>query len=137
MTTRATRTFCARWRSSRCGGPWVRAERLRVLSAERKHDSKIVTVASGGQAATRVIVETQGVAIKENGPRETVARYGEVYAFAPATIVVHRDEPTQIEFWNLQADDDHDFILMDDHWSVLMKVLLPALKKTSVRVHVS
>ncbi len=71
------------------------------------------------------------MAIKENGAKETLARYGEVYAFAPATIIVHRDEPTEIEFWNLQADDDHDFMLMDSHWSVLMKVLLPALKKTS------
>jgi plastocyanin len=94
-------------------------------------NSKIVTVTTDGQPATRVIVQTQGVAIKENGPRETVAKYGEVYAFAPATIIVHRDEPTQIEFWNLQADDDHDFMLMDSHWSVMMKALLPALKKTS------
>jgi len=93
--------------------------------------SRIVTVRDNEQPATRVIVETQGVAIKENGPRETVRQYGEVYAFAPSTIVVHRDEPTQIEFWNLQPDDDHDFMLMDSRWSVLMKALLPALKKTS------
>jgi plastocyanin len=94
-------------------------------------NSKIVTVTANGQPAARVIVQTQGIAIKENGPRETVAKYGEVYAFAPATIVVHRDQPTQVEFWNLQPDDDHDFMLMDSHWSVMMKVLLPALKKTS------
>lgn len=93
--------------------------------------SKIVTVTENGQAAARVIVQTQGVAIKESGPKEAVAKYGEVYAFAPATIFVHRDEPTLIEFWNLQPDDDHDFMLMDPHWSVLMKALLPALKKTS------
>src|ERR1051325_5071991 len=94
-------------------------------------DSKIVTVTTDTQPAARLIVQTQGVAIKETGPRETVAKYGEVYAFAPATLIVHRDEPTQIEFWNLQPDDDHDFMLMDSRWSVLMKVLLPALKKTS------
>lgn len=93
--------------------------------------AKIVSVATSGQPAARVIVQTQGVAIKETGPRETVARYGEVYAFAPATIIVHREEPTLIEFWNLQPDDDHDFMLMDPRWSVMMKVLLPALKKTS------
>ena len=93
--------------------------------------SKIVTVTTSGQPQARVIVQTQGVAIKENGPKEAVAMYGEVYAFAPSTIIVHRDEPTQIEFWNLQADDDHDFMLMDPHWSVMMKALLPALKKTS------
>jgi plastocyanin len=93
--------------------------------------SKIVTVTAGGQPAARLIVQTQGVAIKETGPKETVAQYGEVYAFAPSTLIVHRDEPTLIEFWNLQPDDDHDFMLMDPHWSVMMKALLPALKKTS------
>ena len=94
-------------------------------------NTKIVSVSPTGQPATRVIVQTQGVAIKETGPRETVARFGEVYAFAPATIIVHRDEPTLIEFWNLQPDDDHDFMLMDPQWSVMMKVMLPALRKTS------
>ena len=94
-------------------------------------NTKIVSVSPTGQPATRVIVQTQGVAIKGTGPRETVARFGEVYAFAPATIIVHRDEPTLIEFWNLQPDDDHDFMLMDPQWSVMMKVMLPALRKTS------
>ena len=94
-------------------------------------NSKIVTVATTGQPAARVIVQTQAVAIKENGPKETVATFGEVYAFAPSTILVHRDEPTLIEFWNLQGDDDHDFMLLDPQWSVMMKVVLPALKKTS------
>jgi plastocyanin len=95
--------------------------------------SRIVTVTPGsdGHAGARVIVQTQAVAIKETGPKETVATFGEVYAFAPAMFVVHRDEPTLIEFWNLQGDDDHDFMLMDPHWSVMMKVVLPALKKTS------
>ena len=94
-------------------------------------NSRIVTVSLTGQPAARVIVQTQAVAIKENGPKETVATFGEVYAFAPSTILVHRDEPTLIEFWNLQSDDDHDFMLMDPQWSVMMKVVLPALKKTS------
>jgi plastocyanin len=94
-------------------------------------NSRIVSVTTNGQPMARVIVQTQGIAIKEGGPKETVASYGEVYAFAPATIIVHRDEPTLIEFWNLQPDDDHDFMLMDPHWSVMMKVMLPALKKTS------
>ena len=38
------------------------------------------------------------------GPRATVARFGEVYAFSPAFVAVHRDEPTEISFWNLQPD---------------------------------
>ena len=94
-------------------------------------NSRIVTVSPTGQPAARVIVQTQAIAIKETGPKETVARFGEVYAFAPATIIVHRDEPTLIEFWNLQPDDPHDFMLMDPQWSVMMKVMLPALQKTS------
>lgn len=94
-------------------------------------NARIVSVTTTGQPATRVIVQTHGVAIKETGPKETVARFGEVYAFAPATIIVHRDEATLIEFWNLQPDDDHDFMLMDSRWEVMMKVMLPALRKTS------
>jgi plastocyanin len=97
-------------------------------------DAKIVTVStmsSGEQAAARLIVQTQGVAIKETGPKATVAQFGEVYAFAPSTLLVHRDEPTLIEFWNLQPDDDHDFMLMDSRWAVMMKITLPSLQKTA------
>jgi len=94
-------------------------------------NSRIVTVTLDGPAQARVVVQTHGAAIKETGPKETVAAFGEVYAFSPATIVVHRDEPTRIEFWNLQDDDDHDFMLWDSRRDVMMKVLLPALKKTS------
>jgi plastocyanin len=94
-------------------------------------DSQIVSVTTTGQPATRIIVQTQAVAIKETGPKQTVSRFGEVYAFAPGTLIVHRDEPTLIEFWNLQPDDDHDFMLMDPRWAVLMKVMLPALQRTS------
>lgn len=94
-------------------------------------NARIVSVTTKGQPAARVVVQTHGVAIKETGPKETVARFGEVYAFSPATIIVHRDEPTLIEFWNLQPDDDHDFMLMDSRLEVMMKVTLPALRKTS------
>jgi plastocyanin len=93
--------------------------------------ARTLTVTPTGHAAARIIVLTQAVAIKETGPKETVAKFGEVYAFSPTTLIVHRDEPTQITFWNLQADDDHDFMLMDPRWNVLMKVLLPALQKVS------
>lgn len=47
------------------------------------------------------------------------------------SFAVHRDEPTAVSFWNLQADDDHDFMLADQDLNVLMKVKLPALQKTS------
>ena len=94
--------------------------------------SKTVTVSSEGSPAENAItVLTQAVAIKETGPKKTVARFGEVYSFAPSFIGVHRDQPTAISFWNLQADDDHDFMLVDPDLDVLMKVKLPALRKTS------
>jgi plastocyanin len=93
--------------------------------------SKTVTVSKDAAPAAEVIVLTQAIAIKETGPKQTVARFGEVYAFAPAFIAVHRDEPTSIRFWNLQADDDHDFMLIDPRFNVLMKVMLPALKEIS------
>lgn len=93
--------------------------------------SKVVVVTRGeGPADAAITVLTQAVAIKETGPKQTVARFGEVYAFAPSFIVVYRDEPTVISFWNLQEDDDHDFMLADPDLNVLMKVQLPALQKT-------
>jgi plastocyanin len=94
--------------------------------------SKVVSVTTTESAAQAgITVLTQAVAIKETGPKETVARFGEVYAFAPSFIAVHRDEPTAISFWNLQSDDEHDFMLVDPDMTVLMKVTLPPLKKTS------
>ena len=94
-------------------------------------DAHILTVSKTGQPSARVIVLTQAVAIKETGPKEAVARFGEVYAFSPNFFVVHRDEPTLIEFWNLQGDDEHDFMLMDPHWAIMMELLLHKLAKTS------
>jgi plastocyanin len=93
--------------------------------------SKIVTVTRNGEAAAEIIVLTQPVAIKENGPKETINAFGEVYAFSPTFIAVHRDEPSQITFWNLQPDDDHDFALLGPDLNILMYVDLPPLKKTS------
>ena len=94
--------------------------------------SKVVSVTKEESSATAAVtVLTEAVAVKETGPKKTVARFGEVYAFAPSFIAVHRDEPTAISFWNLQADDDHDFMLVDPDFNVLMKVKLPALQKTS------
>jgi len=93
-------------------------------------DAKIVTATAQVSAAAGVTVLTQALAIKESGPKETVGRFGEVYAFTPSFIVVHRDEPTAITFWNLQADDDHDFMLADARGHVLMHQLLPALQET-------
>jgi plastocyanin len=90
----------------------------------------IVTVEKGDTAAAEVVVLTRGVAIRETGPKSTVKRFGEVYAFSPATIIVHRDEPTRLRFWNLQPDDEHDVMLADPESNVLMKVTLPPLRET-------
>jgi plastocyanin len=94
--------------------------------------SRVVTVTAEEPAAeSGITVLTQAMAVKETGPKQTVARFGEVYAFSPTFIAVHRDEPTPITFWNLQGDDDHDFMLVDPDRNVLMNVKLPALRKTS------
>ena len=93
--------------------------------------SQAVSVTNAGPVGLSLVVQTHAVAVKETGPKETVARFGEVYAFSPSFIAVHRDEPTQIRFWNLQPDDNHDFMLIDPHSRVLMKALLPPLKETS------
>jgi plastocyanin len=81
--------------------------------------------------ASGITILTEAVATKETGPKKTVGRFGEVYAFSPAFLAVHRDEPTTINFWNLQEDDEHDFMLVDDDFNVLMKVQLPPLESSS------
>ena len=94
-------------------------------------DATIVSVTPEGPATAGVTVLTQAIAIKESGPKETVDRFGEVYTFSPSVIIVHRDEPTAITFWNLQPDDDHDFMLADAQGHVLMHQALPPLKETA------
>jgi len=93
--------------------------------------AKIVTVTETGDAAAGITVITQAVAEKETGPKATVAKFGEVYTFSPQFIAVHRDEPTRIEFWNLQSDDEHDLAVLDGDLNVLMYEKLPVLTKTS------
>src|SRR4051812_4085202 len=94
--------------------------------------SKIVSVSSNTNAPIRatVYVQTQAVAVKENGPKETVAKFGEVYAFSPNFFVVHKDEPTLIHFLNLQPDDNHDVMIYAPD-QVFMKLLLPPLQDTA------
>jgi len=95
------------------------------------HRQHGVTIARTGRANARVVVTTVGVAIKETGPAETIKQFGEVYAFSPETVAVRRDEPTQITFWNLQPDDEHDFMLTDPNNNVLLKTKLAPLSKTT------
>jgi plastocyanin len=94
--------------------------------------SKVVSVSSNtnSPASANVFVQTHAVAVKETGPKETVAKFGEVYAFSPSFFAVHKDEPTMIHFLNLQPDDNHDFMLFAPD-QVFMKLLLPPLKETT------
>jgi len=94
--------------------------------------SKIVSVAKTGTPEAEVIVLTEAVAIKENGPKATVAKFGEVYAFSPTFIAVRREVPTMLTFWNLQPDDEHDFMLTAPDFTVLMHLKLTPLSKTSL-----
>ena len=93
--------------------------------------SRIVTVTSNGPARATILIQTHAIAVKENASKESLDKFGEVYAFSPAFFAVHRDEPTLIRFWNLQPDDNHDFMLIDPQSRVLMSQLLPPLKETS------
>jgi hypothetical protein len=54
-----------------------------------------------------MMVQRSRMAVKQDGPKETVDRFGEVYVFSPDFIAVYRDEPTTIRFWSLQPDDNH------------------------------
>lgn len=93
--------------------------------------SRVVSVTNAGPATTSILIQTHRAAVKETGPQESVARFGEVYSFSPTFIAVHRDEPTQIRFWNLQPDDRHTFMLVDPRSNVLMNVLLPPVEETA------
>jgi plastocyanin len=93
--------------------------------------SHMVSVSAAGEAQAEVIVLTEAIAVKETGPKETVAKFGEVYGFAPSFIAVYKDEPTRLTFWNLQSDDDHDFMLADPDLNVMMHVRLKPLSKNS------
>ena len=90
-----------------------------------------VVIARSGAAKARIVVTAVGTATKETGPPETVKQFGEVYAFMPDVFAVRRDQPTQIIFWNLQPDDEHDFMLTDPSGRVLLRTKLPPLSKTA------
>lgn len=99
--------------------------------ATRRTPSPVVTIARSGAAKARVIVLTGADAIKETGPAATVRTFGEVYSFIPQLFVVRRDAPTQVTFWNLQPDDEHDLMLTDPANHVLLQTKLPPLSKTT------
>jgi plastocyanin len=102
-----------------------------LLAARCGDGLQPVTVATTGKPAARVIVMCEAIATKESGPPETVKTFGEAYAFDPATFSVKKDEPTEVVFWNLQGDDEHDFMLLDQQNHVVTQYKLPPLSKTS------
>jgi len=93
--------------------------------------ARFVTVTPEGEAEAGVTVVTEAVAIKETAPTAIIDKFGEVYTFSPAFIAVHRDQPTRIDFWNLQPDDEHDFALVGPDFKILMYEKLPPLQKIS------
>jgi plastocyanin len=93
--------------------------------------SRVVTVTTNGLATATVLVQTHRVAVNETGPKEAVAKFGEVYSFSPNFFAVHRDEATRIRFWNLQPDDNHSFMLLGPGSQVLMNSQLPPLTETA------
>jgi plastocyanin len=98
--------------------------------------SRIVTVApsataSESKSAEGMVVMTERVAVKETGPAEAVKKFGETYAWAPSFIAVHRDQPLRLMFWNLQPDDEHDFMLLSPGGEVMMHQRVLPLSKNA------
>lgn len=93
--------------------------------------SKVVSISTTADAQAEIIVLTEEVASKEHGSKAVIKKFGEVYAFAPSFIAVRKDQPTRLTFWNLQGDDEHDFMLADPDLNVMMHVKLKPLTKNS------
>jgi len=93
--------------------------------------SKVVTAVPNGSARAGVVILTTTQPATESDPEEMKA-FGILYVYAPREIFVRRDEPTSFSFWNLQSDEHHDFMLADPTGQVLMKLILPELKKTQI-----
>lgn len=104
-------------------------------AAESAHElsksPQIVSVTQSGRAAASIVLETRAVAVKETGPKATVAKFGEVYGFSPTLFVVQENQPTRIRFWNLQPDDTHNFELLGPHGHELVVLALPPLSDKS------
>lgn len=91
---------------------------------------RFLTVEKGGKPEQNLVVLTESVAVKETGPKQTVARFGEVYAFSPSFLAVPRERPVEISFWNLQPDDEHDVLILAPDQTVLMHWNLKPLSRT-------
>jgi Cupredoxin-like domain len=110
-------------------GPLVWAEDGYLPTAAA---SKIVSATPDGAAAhAGVVILTEALPQGQADPKEEKT-FGVLYTFSPRVIFVRRDEPTSFSFWNLQSDENHDFMLTTASGQVLMKMMLPELKKTAV-----
>lgn len=92
---------------------------------------QIVSVSPQSAAKAQVIVLTVPFPSTDPSAKE-IAAFGELFAYSPRTIFVRRNEPTLFSFWNLQANQEHDFMLVGPHGKVLAHVDLPQLKKTKI-----
>lgn len=93
--------------------------------------SKIVTAVPNGPARTGVVILTTSQPANQSDSQELKA-FGILYTYSPRVVFVRRDEPTSFNFWNLQSDENHDFMLADPAGQVMMKLGLPELKKTQI-----
>lgn len=91
----------------------------------------IVHAVPNGPARAGVVILTETLPTGQPDPQEQKA-FGLLYTFTPRVIFVRRDEPTAFSFWNLQSDETHDFMLASPGGQVLMKMMLPQLKKTAI-----
>jgi hypothetical protein len=99
------------------------ASALKILNAVPDGD--------GSHARNGVVILTEPLPSGPPDPAEQKA-FGVLYTFSPRVIFVFRDEPTSFSFWNLQSDENHDFMLASPTGEVLMKMMLPELKKTAI-----
>ena len=94
-------------------------------------DAKIVSAVPNGPSRTGVVILTTTQPAIQSDPQEMKV-FGVLYTFQPRVVFVYQDQPTSFSFWNLQSDQNHDFMLADPIGHVLMKMVLPQLKKTSI-----
>jgi hypothetical protein len=99
------------------------AAALKILSA--------VPDGTGASARNGIVIMTEVLPNGDPDPGQRKA-FGMLYTFSPRVVFVFRDEPTSFSFWNLQSDENHDFMLASPTGQVLMKMALPELKKSAV-----
>lgn len=89
----------------------------------------IVSAAPAAHARNQIVILTLPLPGNESDAGE-MAKFGLLYGFSPRTIFVYRDEPTTLNFWNLQSNEKHDIMITDAGGQVLLHLELPQLKKT-------